>query len=394
MSSVRRSVNALIPSSFSPRFLTCTLKMRGVAAARGILALTLCGAWSVGSAQAKATTTTALAVTSGDSAVTTVTSGSVVVLTATVSAGTTAVTPGQVNFCDASAKYCTDIHLLGTAQLTSAGTATLKFRPGIGSHSYKAVFLGTNNRSGSASSASALPVTGSIPPLATATTINQTGSWGAYTLSATVTEVGGAVAPTGTVSFLDTSNANAPVGSGPLGAATLGVSWLSTVSPVAGSSPSIVAVGDFNGDGIPDFVVANQFLQTLTIFLGNGDGTFTAAASSLSIYFYPIDIAVGDFNGDGIQDLAVVDSSNSIVGVFLGHGDGTFTLASMNATGSSPNLVAIADFNGDGIPDLAVTNQENGSGSVTILLGNGGRDIHRRFREPCRWRQPVWNRRR
>ncbi len=371
MSSVRRSVNALIPSSFSPRFLTCTLKMRGVAAARGILALTLCGAWSVGSAQAKATTTTALAVTSGDSAVTTVTSGSVVVLTATVSAGTTAVTPGQVNFCDASAKYCTDIHLLGTAQLTSAGTATLKFRPGIGSHSYKAVFLGTNNRSGSASSASALPVTGSIPPLATATTINQTGSWGAYTLSATVTEVGGAVAPTGTVSFLDTSNANAPVGSGPLGAATLGVSWLSTVSPVAGSSPSIVAVGDFNGDGIPDFVVANQFLQTLTIFLGNGDGTFTAAASSLSIYFYPIDIAVGDFNGDGIQDLAVVDSSNSIVGVFLGHGDGTFTLASMNATGSSPNLVAIADFNGDGIPDLAVTNQENGSGSVTILLGNG-----------------------
>jgi hypothetical protein len=79
--------------------------------------------------------------TSGESAATTVTSGSVVRLTATVTGGGTAVTPGQVNFCDAMAKYCTDIHILGTAQLTRNGTATFKFRPGIGGHGYKAVFL-------------------------------------------------------------------------------------------------------------------------------------------------------------------------------------------------------------------------------------------------------------
>ena len=92
---------------------------------------------------APATTTTTLSITSAGNAVATVTSGTVVTLMATVTVGSDPVTPGQINFCDATAKSCTDIHLLGSAQLTSAGTATLHFRPGIGSHSYKAVFLGT-----------------------------------------------------------------------------------------------------------------------------------------------------------------------------------------------------------------------------------------------------------
>jgi hypothetical protein len=64
-----------------------------------------------------------------------------VTLTATVASGATAVTNGAVNFCDATATFCTDVHLLGTAQLTSAGTAAINLRPGIGSHSYLAKFL-------------------------------------------------------------------------------------------------------------------------------------------------------------------------------------------------------------------------------------------------------------
>jgi trimeric autotransporter adhesin len=83
-----------------------------------------------------ATTTTTLAIASAGNA-----SGSVVTLTATVIAGGNPVSPGQINFCDATAKLCTDIHLLGTAQLTGAGTATLKFRPGIGSHATGRFFL-------------------------------------------------------------------------------------------------------------------------------------------------------------------------------------------------------------------------------------------------------------
>ncbi|HEY9127819.1 MAG TPA: Ig-like domain repeat protein, partial [Acidobacteriaceae bacterium] len=128
---------------------------------------------------------------------TSVAAGTVVTLTAHVAAGAKAVTPGQVNFCDASARSCADIHLLGTAQLNSAGTATLKLRPGIGSHSYKAIFVGTKTYAQSASEASALTATGTIPQLATATSISQTGSWGAYTLSSTVTETGNTAPPAG-----------------------------------------------------------------------------------------------------------------------------------------------------------------------------------------------------
>ena len=80
-----------------------------------------------------------------------------VTLTATVQAGAAALTVGQVNFCDATAASCTDIHLVGTVQLTSAGTAVLRFRPGPGSHSYKALFLGT--LAGAASSSAAVGLT-------------------------------------------------------------------------------------------------------------------------------------------------------------------------------------------------------------------------------------------
>ena len=104
--------------------------------------------------------TTTLAITSNGSDGTVVASGSVVTLTATVIAGSTAVTPGQVKFCDATAANCTDIHLLGTAQLTKAGTATFKLRPGTGSHSYKAVFVGTSQAAASASSTEVLKATG------------------------------------------------------------------------------------------------------------------------------------------------------------------------------------------------------------------------------------------
>ncbi len=176
------------------------------AAACGALVLTILGGWVGAAAQTKAATSTSLAVTSGGIGVTTVASGSVVTLTATVNAGTPVVSIGQVNFCDASAAHCTDIHLLGTAQLTSAGAATLKFRPGIGTHSYKAIFLGTNTDVGSASAASPLAVAGVPYPVASATQIAETGSWGNYALTATVTEAGGLAAPTGTVSFQDKSS--------------------------------------------------------------------------------------------------------------------------------------------------------------------------------------------
>jgi len=148
-----------------------------------------------------AVTVTTLTITAGGDAAASVAAGTVVTLTATVTAGGKPVNPGQINFCDANAKYCTDIHLLATAQLTKNGMAVYRFRPGAGSHSYKAVFPGTKLESSSASSAAKLAVTGKSAQLKTTTTIGQSGDWGQYKLSAAVTEVGSTAPHTGTVSF-------------------------------------------------------------------------------------------------------------------------------------------------------------------------------------------------
>ncbi|MGO9305894.1 MAG: FG-GAP-like repeat-containing protein [Candidatus Korobacteraceae bacterium] len=317
--------------------------------------------------QPQAPTATTLTVTSGGDAVTSVSSGSMVTLTATVVSGGAAVAPGQVNFCDAAVTACTGIHLLGTAQLTSAGAATLKLHPGIGSHSYKAVFLGTVNDVTSSSSAAALMVTGKFQ---TSTTIAQSGIPGNYTLTADVAgyvNLETATSPTGTVSFLDTSNNNFLLGEGALVAGTPSLNWVNSQSPAAGKGPYSVAVGDFNGDGIPDLAVANYFDTTVTILLGNGDGTFTATAVSPQVDD-PIALAVGDFNDDGKADLAVTYGYGAVM-ILLGNGDGTFTQKAVVLTGEFPFYVIVGDFNGDGEADLAVANDDNNT--LTILLGNG-----------------------
>ena len=330
------------------------------------LATVFCVGAAQGLAQPAATTTT-LAVTSADGAATTIESGNAITLTAAVSAGAAAVTTGQVKFCDAAAAFCTDIHILGAGQLTSAGTATLKLIPGIGSHSYKAIFVGTTSYSASTSGIAPLTVTGLYP---TTTTIAQVDSVGSYSLSATVVGTGGSISPTGTVSFVDTSNGNAALGTAELGAGAPGLSFLNSSTPATGPNPASIAVGDFNKDGIPDLAVANSGSGTVTILLGKGDGTFTQAPNSpIAAGTYPWSLASGDFNGDGTPDLAVVNYGDNTVSILLGNGDGTFTTGSLVAVGTSPTSAAVGDFNGDGIADLAIVNSTDST--VTILLGNG-----------------------
>ncbi len=151
--------SALLAGLFRNTFLR-TSKTAKLAALFLAFALAPGGGWATALAGAQSATNTTLAVTSGGSPATSISSGSVVTLTASVKTGASPVTVGLVDFCDASATYCTDIHVLGTAQLTSAGTAVFKLRSGIGSHSYKAVFAGTNTYGGSASAAARLTVMG------------------------------------------------------------------------------------------------------------------------------------------------------------------------------------------------------------------------------------------
>lgn len=315
--------------------------------------------------------TTRLAVTSAGSPVTTVSSGGVVTLTATVDSNGSGVTPGLVNFCDAEARYCSDIHLLGTAQLTAAGTAVFRFRPAPGAHKYKAVFAGTTIVAGSVSPVSALAVTGGAPSVLSI--VQSGGAYSKYGLTA-IAGGNGNAAIRGNVSFVDTSRGNAVLAAAPLGASAKGVGFINTANPSVGSDPTAdpagVAVADFNGDGIPDLATANGD-GTVTILLGVADGTFMPPAV---LQYAANTIATADFNSDGIPDLVLGNTSDYdttlTLSVLLGKGDGTFKTAVTETISIGTDAsTAIGDFNGDGIPDLALVGY--GNANVEVLLGSG-----------------------
>ena len=310
---------------------------------------------------------------------TTVAAPAAVTLTAAVTAGGAPIITGAITFCDATAPLCEDAAVVGTAQLTAAGTASLTIIPAIGAHSYTAVFAGQALATGSSSTSQTLTVTGRFP---TSTGIAATGNSGGYELTATV--VGVANHPpllTGIVSFNDTTDGNFLLGTAALGAPSFSQGFTPAVgSPVnTGVNSSNIAVGDFNGDGKPDIAVVAYGENNITISLGVGDGTFVAGAkygfeTNPCINFNGpsnCSISTGDFNHDGKVDLVASSGGDNAIVVFLGNGDGTFNQAAGSpiTVGTFPTAVKVADFNGDGLEDLAVTNAMDNT--VGILLGVG-----------------------
>ncbi len=153
-----------------------------------------------------------------------------------------------------------------------------------------------------------------------------------------------------------------------------------------------VAMGDVNGDGKPDLVVANPYFDNtytsgaVSVLLGNGDGTFQGAQSYKSGGYRAVSIVVADVNGDGRPDLLVANERTTAfnekgrVGVLLGNGDGTFqTVSGYRSGGVFATAIVARDVNGDGKPDLLVGHIESLSclknhndceeGSVAVLLG-------------------------
>jgi hypothetical protein len=141
-----------------------------------------------------------------------------------------------------------------------------------------------------------------------------------------------------------------------------------------GSSQSGIAIGDLNHDGLPDIAVAvgTRNLKILYQDPSGLPGTFsppTNLRASAGVW----SVAIGDLDGDGANDLALIFTDNAQVGVLLQDPNhpATFQSEIDYAVGPQPLVVKIADVNGDGIPDLAVADLGTptlSGGGVSILL--------------------------
>ena len=144
--------------------------------------------------------------------------------------------------------------------------------------------------------------------------------------------------------------------------------------------PRSLALGLFNSDPFPDVVLACSGADEVAILFGRADGKFQEG-TRYPVHRTPIAIAIDDLNGDQALDF-VVALRNDKIKVFLGTGTGEFTHGAQYEYGDTPTSVALADLDGDGKVDLAVTNGGPMSNAVSIWMGNGNGT----FRPPTDYR--------
>ncbi len=164
-----------------------------------------------------------------------------------------------------------------------------------------------------------------------------------------------------------------------------------TLSPLGqvptNSHPSGLHLADFDGDDVPDLIVALSNDSTVVFMRGRADQSyFDLPGPPVAVGTSPVGLASGDIDGDGVRDLVVAnegaDSAPGSLSVLHGNGDGTFTVLLQDDPDEPgmlvPNLttdlgsvaVAIGRLNGDAHPDVAVLNER--SNSLSLFTGDGG----------------------
>ena len=153
-------------------------------------------------------------------------------------------------------------------------------------------------------------------------------------------------------------------------------SFAAPVNYATGNRPRRITVGDVNRDSVLDILTANENSNSISVLLGNGNGTFQAKVDLNPIGTQPYDVQLADFNGDNKLDIVAVNfGMGDTAAVFINTCNAmpcatpSFAAAVTYAVGESPMGVTVADFNGDGRKDIATANYF--SSDVSILLGNG-----------------------
>jgi len=134
-----------------------------------------------------------------------------------------------------------------------------------------------------------------------------------------------------------------------------------------GKNPTAIQSADFDHDGFTDLVTSNISANSLSVLLGNGDGSFQTPVS-VRVCKEPRNLAVIDFNKDGHEDLAIACSGSNQVAIFTGQGDGTFSKLAQYLVNRTPVSIASGDFNNDKQIDLAVALRND---KVQLLFGLG-----------------------
>ncbi|HSS02546.1 MAG TPA: Ig-like domain-containing protein, partial [Kofleriaceae bacterium] len=140
----------------------------------------------------------------------------------------------------------------------------------------------------------------------------------------------------------------------------------------AGAGTSSTVSADFNADGLPDLAVFDPAASKVYVFLQTTGGALAQSATISTLNGAgPTYGAAADFNGDGKLDLAIVNVNFSSVGISLGNGTGGFAAPTNTGVGQGPGRIAVGDFNGDNKPDIAVPASIANKVSVLIAVTGG-----------------------